>query len=135
MKAENIQTLRSRKQKCFQIEADHIRHDEECTASTHEQAEATTETTTCQALVNDEFRQHGAAHRNRKINPCHRNSILMKSQSMPAATMNYHLQKTRSAAEQTESLHFTKRRSKSGPGEPSRPYYCVRTSRSENRKI
>ena len=38
-------------------------------------------------------------------------------------------------ARERTKLQFTKHRSKSGPGEPSRPYYCVRISKIERREL
>lgn len=44
------------------------------------------------------------------------------------AKMKHHLPR-QSTIERTQ-LNFTKFQTKSGPGEPSRPYYCVRVSKS-----
>lgn len=140
-KAEHIQMLRSRKQKCLQIEAGPVPCDAKH-SSTDEQANASKETTTSRALMESKASAFDNPPRDG------RRGLLVKSHSSPAvtmkcphsrapdaATMGSRLQMPRAAGGPTELLQFTKRRSKSGPGSPSRPYYCVRMSRSEDGKL
>mmetsp|Transcript_17803 Transcript_17803/g.37186 ORF Transcript_17803/g.37186 Transcript_17803/m.37186 type:complete len:134 (-) Transcript_17803:1359-1760(-) len=132
MKADHIQMLRARKQRCLQIEAAPTRHEEECTGK-DEQANATEEIK-CKVLVKSKVKAFN--NHNQPGMSSNRRDMLMRSQSSPAVTMTSLLQIARPsvAHQQTELLEFTKRKSKSGPGVPSRPYYCVRLSQSERRK-
>lgn len=123
MKAENARMLRSRKQKCLQIEAGPARHDDDvqCT-SIDEQTDAMEDTTINQALV-----VHTKARESKSSKMAsEERAMLLRSQSLPA-----HLWSSNAAAGKQTKLHFTKLQSKSGPGEPSRPYYCVRVDKKK----
>lgn len=127
IKAENIHMMQLRKQKLLQIEADGD-------AVTCEQI-TRKDTTINQRLTQSKTGRDESAeppiNERGESHVRHQNAILMRSQSIPAAMMGSLLQPKSVASERTK-LNFTKLQSKSAPGEPSRPYYCVRVSKSEN---
>ena len=115
--------LQSRKQKCLEIEAYSTKRDVNGTIPEERNSSEKYALSTCQALI-------------QRVHPCKRvksrhQVMAVKSQSMRTSK----LEALPSAAAEQTTLHFTKRKSRSGPGEPSRPYYCVRVSQSDNRKF
>mmetsp|Transcript_25223 Transcript_25223/g.53324 ORF Transcript_25223/g.53324 Transcript_25223/m.53324 type:complete len:195 (+) Transcript_25223:132-716(+) len=149
-KADEIQTLRSRKLKCLQIEVqtdairggdddgDDDQEDEGGGASANEKDDSL-EKDWQLMNTNGNIAQHCfEATRpyykyNHQYRPQHNNnnspreSMIVRSQSMPAGTTQHWMKQTlHTHPTKTKKLQFTKRRSKSGPGEPSRPYYSVR---------
>ena len=122
-KADNIQMLRSRKQKCLQIKVDPSRHGE-CVNEEEKgpvQCETSSQPLSPKTLANE---QNNQPH-------CHEQKMLTRSLSLPAAMKSHLLIPNRVVPGQTR-LQFTKQQSKPGPGEPSRPYYCVRVSQIES---
>lgn len=138
MKANNIQLSQTRKQKCLQIEMGAARRDVECiTADEQTNSVRNDASQTLVRFKSNEIESQSQSPENER-------AMLKRSQSCPPGaitsflrspsveTLNSFKQRSNAAVagEQRTKLNFTRLQSKSGPGEPSRPYYCVRVSRS-----
>ena len=114
---------------CLQIQADSTQLESSCNEDEPESAtfQSSTKSTAKSA---EQFEQLLG---NKKSSIHSHTSTLTRCQSSPKmiTTISRHLPRP-SAVERTK-LHFTKFQTKSGPGEPPRPYYCVRISKNDNK--